>query len=217
MSCPDVSTGSFYNVNKSCHINVGNPPIVQARCSGARYIITAVEYVTKWADAKPVETCSSEVATRFIYENIITGFGCPLTLISDQGSHFINKTIKHLTDQFHIDHRRSTTYHPQSNGAIEAFNKTLTKGLTKICNTNKDDWDEKIPAVLWAYRTAYKRSTDQTPFRLVYGQEAVVPLHFRQQTPIVAQLLHIDVEHARKDRLFQLSKLEEHRVMALQH
>ena len=151
---------------------------VPARRSGARYIISAVEYVTKWAEAEPVETCSSEVAANFIYENIITRFGCPLTLISDQGSHFVNKTIKNLTDKFHIDHRRSTAYHPQSNGAIEAFNKTLTKGLTKICSANKDDWDEKIPAVLWAYRTAYKRSTNQTPFRLVYGQEAVVPLHF---------------------------------------
>ena len=99
-------------------------------------------------------------------------------LISDQGTHFINRSIKTLTDQFQINHCRSTAYHPQLNGAIEAFNKTLTKGLTKICNADKDDWDEKIPAVLWAYRIAYKRSTDQTPFRLVYGQEAVVPLHF---------------------------------------
>ena len=90
----------------------------------------------------------------------------------------MNRTIKTLTDQFEIDHRRSTTYHPQSNGAIEAFNKKLTKGLTKICNIDKDEWDEKIPAVLWAYRTIYKCSTDQTPFRLVYGQEVVVPLHF---------------------------------------
>ena len=96
------------------------------------------------------------------------------------GTHFINKTIKTLTKQFQIDHRRTTAYHPQSNGAIEAFNKTLTKGLTKICNTDKDDWDEKMPTVLWAYRTTYKRSTDQTSFRLLYGQEAVVPLHFRQ-------------------------------------
>ena len=137
---------------------------IPAKQSGARYIITVVEYVTKWAIAKPVDTCSSEVVDKFIYENIITRFGCPLTLISDQGTHFINKTIKHLIDQFHIDHRRSTTYHPQSNGAIEAFNKTLTKGLTKICSIDKDDWDEKIPAVLWAYRTAYKWLTDQTPF-----------------------------------------------------
>ena len=153
--------------------------MIPAKRSGARYIITAVEYVTKWAEAEPIETCSSEVATKFIYENIITRFRCPLTLISDQGTHFINKTIKNLTDQFHIDHRRSTAYHPQSNGAIESFNKTLTKGLTKICNTDKGNWDEKIPAVLWADRTTYKWSTDQTPFRLVYSQEAVVPLHFQ--------------------------------------
>ena len=139
--------------------SIGPFPI-PAKRTGARYIITIVEYVTKWAEAEPVDTCSSEIAAKFIYENIITRFGCPLTLISDQGTHFINKTIKTLTDQFQIDHRRSTAYHPQSNGSIEAFNKTLTK----ICNTNKDDWDEKILAVLWAYRIAYKCSTDQTPF-----------------------------------------------------
>ena len=80
--------------------------------TGARYIIIAVEYVTKWVEAELVVTCSSEVATNFIYENIITRFGCPITLINDQGSHFINKTIKSLTNQFKIDHRRSTTYHP---------------------------------------------------------------------------------------------------------
>ena len=100
---------------------------IPAKRTGARYIIIAVEYVTKWVETKPLDTCSSEIAAKFIYENIITRFGCPLTLISDQGKHFINKTIKTLTDQFHIDHRRCTTYHPQSNGAIKAFNKTLTK------------------------------------------------------------------------------------------
>ena len=117
---------------------IGPFPILAKR-TGARYIITAVEYVTKWVKAEPVNTCSSEIAAKFIYENIITRFGCPLTLISDQGTHFINKTIKHLTDQFHINHRRSTAYHPQLNVVIEAFNKTLTKGLTKICSIDKED------------------------------------------------------------------------------
>ena len=70
-------------------------------------MITTIEYVTKWAEEEPVETCSSEVAAKFIYENIITRFGFPLTLISDQGSHFINKTIAALTKQFKIDHRRA--------------------------------------------------------------------------------------------------------------
>ena len=72
-----------------------------------------------------------------------------------------------------------------------------------------------IPEVLWAYKTTYKRTTDQTPFQLVYGQETVIPLHFRQQTPIIVDILHVDVKQGRKDRLMQLSKLEEHRMISL--
>ena len=77
---------------------------IPAKITGARYIISAVEYVTKWVEAEPVDTCSNEIDAKCIYENIITRFGCPITLISDQESHFINKTIKELTAQFEIDH-----------------------------------------------------------------------------------------------------------------
>ena len=100
---------------------------------------------------------------------------------------------------------------------MESFNKTLTKGLTKICNIDKDDWDEKIPAVLWAYRTTYKRATNPTPFKLVYGQEAIVPLNFRQNTPEIAHILKIDTTDLRDERMFQLQKLEEDRVLAIHH
>ena len=108
-------------------INFIGPFSISTKIIWARYIITAFEYVTKWAEVERVDTCSSEIAAKFIYENIITLFGCPITLINDRGTHFINKTIKTLTDQFQIDHRQSTSYHPQSNGEIKAFNKTLTK------------------------------------------------------------------------------------------
>ena len=132
------------SVNPSLTFEIGaidfiGPFPIPAKRSGTRYIITAVEYVTKWEEDEPVDTCSSEVVAKFIYESIITRFGYPLTLISDQGTHFINKTIKTLIDQFQIDHRRSTAYYPQSNEAIESFNKTLTKGLNKLCNADKDD------------------------------------------------------------------------------
>ena len=98
-----------------------------------------MEYVTKWVEAEAVETCSSEMAAKFIYENIIVRFGCPMTSISNQGNHFINKTIDVLTKEFKIVHHKTTTYHPLTNGAVESFNKTLVKGLTKICNIDKDD------------------------------------------------------------------------------
>ena len=84
-----------------------------------------------------------------MYENIITIFGCPLTLISDQGTHFINQTIETLLKEFLIDHHKTSTYHPQANRVVESFNKTLKKGLTKICSVDKNDWDDKITAVLW--------------------------------------------------------------------
>ena len=93
----------------------------------------------------------------FFYENIITIFGCPLTLINDEGTHFVNKTIQVLLNKFLNDHRRKTTYHPQENGFVESFNKTLHKGLTKICGIEKNDCDEKNPAVLSAYRPYYKQ------------------------------------------------------------
>jgi transposase InsO family protein len=65
----------------------------------------------------------------------------------DQGTHFINNTIKALTQEFEVHHHKSTPYHPQVNGMVEAF---------KICSVNKDNWDLRVPTMLWAYRTTCK-------------------------------------------------------------
>lgn len=72
----------------------------------------------------------------------------------------------------------NTPYHHQANDTVEAFNKILESALTKVCNAKQNDWDVCISTFLWVYRTTYKKLTRQTPFRLVYGQEVVMPIEY---------------------------------------
>ena len=86
-------------------------------------------------------------------------------------------------EEFRIHHIKSTLYHPQANGAIEAFNKVLEHALTKVCNADRSDWDMRIPSVripsvLWAYRTTCKKLTGKSPFRMVDGNEAIIPMEY---------------------------------------
>jgi transposase InsO family protein len=107
-----------------------------AKHSKARYIITTTDYLTCWDDAAVVQDCSTNTATRFIFDNIITRFGCPRILTNDQGYHFISRTIATLTTYFLIQHHKRSPYHPQDNGTFEAFNKILERGLKNIYCAN---------------------------------------------------------------------------------
>ena len=131
---------------------------------GARYTITANDYLTKWDEEGSVKDCSAKTTIIFLFENVVTRFGLPNILISDQGTHFVNQLIEELTKEFHNKHIKTTPYHPQANGVVEAFNKILENALTNICNVQIDDLDQKNSAVLWADHTTYNKLIGRTPF-----------------------------------------------------
>jgi hypothetical protein len=143
--------------------------------NGNRYIIVAMDYFTKWPEAKPLPRATAEETSNFIYNEIICRHGCPKYLLSDRGTHFNNKIIEELTEKFEIKHLFSSPYHPQTNGLVERFNRTLCESLAKMVN-KVEEWDDYIAPILFAYRTSKQAATKMTPFFLTYGREAVLPL-----------------------------------------
>ena len=126
-------------------------PVHPNSLRGMVYIVVATKYLTKWAEVKPVKTNTTVHAATFMYENIISRFGCPKILVSDRGSHFLNELFEEMVTRFCINHRKTTPYHPQTNGQTERVNGILVSILWKTVLDSKWDWDVKLTAALWAY------------------------------------------------------------------
>src|SRR6266498_5266133 len=143
--------------------------------NGYRYIVVAIDYFSRWPEARPLTYANARQVAKFIYKEIICRFGTPKVLQNDRGTHFVNKVIQELTDKFWIRHSLSSPYHSQSNGLVKRFNRILCKGLAKVAETI-NDWNTYIQPVLFLYQTRELRVIGQLLFTLVYGKNLVLAI-----------------------------------------
>jgi ribonuclease HI len=189
-----------------------NPP-----SGGYIWILAATEYFTKWVEAIPLRKATGAAVANFIREHIITRFGIPHKIISDNGTPFVNKDVREMLEHYRIKHRRSTPYYPQGNGQAEATNRMLLRILSKMVFDYGKGWNSHLADVLWAYRGSPKTATGFTPFSLVYGTDVISPPELLVPSPRMLQgtELEADVEMCAEARVADLESLDEARELAL--
>src|SRR6266545_3138992 len=158
---------------------------------GNRYIIVAMDYFSRWPEARSLKAANANTVVTFLYKEIICRFGAPRILQSNRGIHFVNEVIQRLTKRFRIKYSLLSSYHPQSNGLVERFNKTLCEGIAKLAE-EVDQWDRFIQPVLFAYRTKELRISKQSPYILVYGRKPTLVMDYgKHGGSIMERLLEI--------------------------
>ncbi|XP_063948099.1 uncharacterized protein LOC135152193 [Daucus carota subsp. sativus] len=152
-----------------------------------KFLIVAIDYFTKWIEAKPLAKITTKQVAQFFWENVICRYGIPRVLVTDNGAQFNNPEFVGYCNDYSIELRFTSVAHPQANGQAEVANRIILDGLKKRVEKAHGSWAEEILPILWAYRTTCKVSTGATPFQLAYAAEAVVPLEITHTSPRVQQ------------------------------
>ena len=155
-------------------------PMQPPSARGHKYILTMVDYATRYAEAVPLKKATSETIAEALWE-MWTRLGIPQEILTDRGSQFLSQTMQQVNDLLNIKGITTTPYHAQTNGLVERFNGTLKTMLKKLSTEQPHDWDKFIPALLFAYREAPQESLKFSPFELLYGRHVRGPLQILKQ------------------------------------
>ena len=186
-------------------------PFPEASPGRYKYLYVAIDYFTKWIEAMPTVTITARKTEEFVWKNLICRYGLPRVIITDNGTQFNCNQFRAFCQEWKIDLRFASVAHPQANGQVENANGQIVKALKKKLDAKKGKWAEILPQVLWANRTTEKGPTGETPYRLVYGLEAVVPVEIMIPSTRIQCYNEEENEETIRD---ELDLLEERRTIA---
>jgi transposase InsO family protein len=158
---------------------------------GNKMCLVVMDEFTKGVEVIPIPNSKSETIARALVSEVCYRHGIPRKIHSDRANNLsLSHVILNVLDLLGISRSLSTAFHPQGNGQVERFNRFLVEGLYCLMNKKQNDWDEKLPALLFAYRTSIHPTTGETPFFMMHGRDAVLP----------GDLLLSSVKHGTEDQ-----------------
>nr|GFA92606.1 reverse transcriptase domain-containing protein [Tanacetum cinerariifolium] len=164
---------------------------------GNKYILVAVDYLSKWVEAKALPTNDARVVCKFL-KSLFARFGSPRAIISDRGTNFCNDQFAKVMLKYGVTHSLSTAYHPQTSGQVEVSNRGLKRILERTIGENRASWSDKLDDALWAFRTAYKTPIGCTPYKLVYGKACHLPIELEHKAYWALKQVNFDLAVAGK-------------------
>ncbi|XP_071695193.1 uncharacterized protein [Rutidosis leptorrhynchoides] len=145
-------------------------------CSGGiKFLVVAIDYFTKWVEAKALVTITSRRIRNFFWEDIVCSYGIPNEIFSENRTQFEGEPFRSWCQDLNSKQSFTSVAHPQANGQCKVTNWDIVKGIKERLGLYGKEWVDDLPSVLWAHQTIHKNSTGETPFILVYGTEAIIP------------------------------------------
>ena len=174
---------------------------------GNQYAVVFVDYLSKWPEVFAVADQTAHTVATLLVEHVISRHGVPAELLSDRGQNFLSVLMAEVCTIMGIHQVNTTAYHPQTDGLVKRFHRTLTNMLAKVVERNGRDWDHHLPYVLFAYRTSVQASTGESPFFLMYGRDARLPTATDITAPTEREI--VDLSDFGKSLMTNLSEARE--------
>ena len=184
---------------------------------GNKYVLILCDYFTKWTESYPMPDQEAITIVKVFVREFVSRYSVPNQIHTDQGAQFESKLFQDLCEYLGVDKTSTTPYHPQSDGLVERFNRTLESMLSKLIGDDQRAWDDALPLVMLAYRSSVHETIGETPSRMVFGRQVQLPVDLvlgRPPDQAVTDDIAIPYVNGLRDQLYNThdlarSKMEE--------